>query len=148
MTYSSRMRGKRMRRARRMRCMTATSPMCCARSWSPAAELRRMRSKSLVNALAEGGEEFEGGAAAGDLLEEEKAGDGEEDVGAPDAERGRELALSREGDAHGGEEVVDEDEAEGGDEAGAFAAALGGEAERDADEHEDEAGGGVRRSGC
>ena len=98
--------------------------------------------------VAEVGEEFEDGAAAGDLLEEEKAGEGEEDVGAPDAERGRELALAGEGDAHRGEEVVDEDEAEGCDEAGAFAAALGGEAEGDADQHKDETGGGVRRSGC
>ena len=41
------------------------------------------------------------------------------------------------------EEVVDEDEKDGEDEAGGLAAALGGEAERDADEHEDEAGEGI-----
>ena len=93
--------------------------------------------------MADAGEEFDDGAAAGDLLEEQEAGEGEEDVGAPDAEHGRELALASEGDAHGGEEVVDEDEAERGDEACSFAAALGGEAEGDADQHEDETGGGI-----
>ena len=37
---------------------------------------------------------------------------------------------------------------EGDDEAVLFAAALGGETKRNADEHEDEAGGGDRRSDC
>ncbi len=37
---------------------------------------------------AEGGEDGEGDAAAGHLLEEEGAGAGEEEVGAPDAEEG------------------------------------------------------------
>jgi hypothetical protein len=76
------------------------------------------------------------------LLEEEKACEGEEDVGSPDAEGWGEFALSGESDADRGEEVVDEDQAESDDEACALASALGGEAEGDSYEHEDEAGGG------
>jgi hypothetical protein len=47
MTYSSRMRGKRMRRARRRRCMTAPSPMVC---WVRAVRLLLRRSTSCVRA--------------------------------------------------------------------------------------------------
>ena len=74
-------------------------------------------------------ENAEGYAAAGELLEQEDASDGEDDIGAPDAEERGELALVGEGYADGGEEVVDEDEQDGDDEAGGFAAALGAEAE-------------------
>ena len=89
--------------------------------------------------------QVEGDAAAGHLLDEQKAGDGEEDVGSPDADEGGELLLAGERDADLGEEVVDEDEQQCDDEASAFAAALGGEAERHADEHEDEAGSGKEK---
>ncbi len=46
----------------------------------------------LVEPDADGGEDAEGDASAGHLIEEEGAGGGEEEVGSPDAEEGRELA--------------------------------------------------------
>ena len=49
----------------------------------------------------------------------------------------------REGGADLGEQVVDEDEDDGDDEAGGFTSTFGGDAEGDADEHEDETGKGI-----
>ena len=83
------------------------------------------RPRGAADGGEEAGEDVEGYAAAGELLEQEDAGDGEDDVGAPDAEERGELALVGEGDADGGEEVVDEDEEDGDDEAGGLASALG-----------------------
>jgi hypothetical protein len=62
-------------------------------------------------------DELQGEAATRDLLDEDDAGDGEENIGAPDADGDGDFVLACEGNADGGEEVVDEDEAEGGDEA-------------------------------
>ncbi len=74
------------------------------------------------------------------MIEEDGSGSGEEKVRAPDAQEGRQLAGLREGGADLREQVVDEDENDGDDEARGFASTFGGDAERDADEHEDETG--------
>lgn len=58
----------------------------------------------------------------------------------------RELAGFGEGNADVGEEIVGEDKEEGEDDAGAFAAALGREAEGYADEHENDASEGIGES--
>ena len=97
----------------------------------------------LAEGCGDGVEEVKQEARPGELLEEEEAEGGEDEVGGPDSEGRRELAGFGEGDADVGEEVVGEDEEQGEDDAGALASALGGEAEGDADEHEDEAGEGI-----
>ncbi len=102
--------------------------------------------EELVNPDADGGDEREGDASSGHLIEEEGSCGGEDEVGSPDAEEGRELAVAGEGYSDGREEVVDKDEKDGEDEAGGFASALGGEAEGYADEHKDEAGEGIGES--
>ena len=102
----------------------------------------RRRGESLET-VADGGEDAEGDASAGHLVEKDGSGGGEEEVGSPDAEERRQFAGLREGGADLGEQVVDEDEDDGDDEAGGFTSAFGGDAERDADEHEDEAGEGI-----
>ena len=66
--------------------------MTCVRGAGEAGE-------ELVDADADGGDEAEGDAPAGHLVEEEGAGGGEDEVGSPDAEEGRELAGSGERDA-------------------------------------------------
>ena len=93
-----------------------------------------------VETNADGGKDAERDAAAGHLIEKNGAGCGEEEVGAPDADEGRELAGLREGGSYEREEVIDEDEQDGEDEACGFSSAFGGDAERNADEHEDETG--------
>ena len=62
-------------------------------------------------------------------------------VGGPDTEGGRNAAAASERDSGEGDEVVEKDESDGEYEAHALAALFGGEAERDADQGEDEAGG-------
>ena len=106
-----------------------------------------MAESFLPRAAPTASEEVEQDASAGELLEQDEAEGGEDEVGGPDAEEGRELAGLGEGDADDGEDVVGEDEQQGEDEAGAFAAAFGGEAEGHADEHEDEAGEGIGEAG-
>ena len=96
-----------------------------------------------IERFADGGEDAEGDAAAGHLIEKNSAGSGEEEVGSPDSEEGWELAGLGEGHADQREKVVDEDEDDGEDETGGFAAAFRRDSQRDADEHEDEAGEGV-----
>ena len=58
------------------------------------------RAMSLLSADADGGEEAERDASARHLVEEKCAGGGEDEVGSPDAEEGRELAVLGEGDAY------------------------------------------------
>ncbi len=82
------------------------------------------RVTSLLRPNADGGEDAEGDASARHLVEENGASGGEEQVGSPDAEEGRELAGLGEGRADFGEQVIDEDENDGEDEAGGFASAL------------------------
>ena len=63
-----------------------------------------------------GRDEGESDAAACHLLEEERAGQGEDEVCAPDSqERSESLPCGGEGDADGGEEIVDEYEEDGKD---------------------------------
>src|ERR1700728_3516964 len=93
--------------------------------------------------VADGGKGGESGASGGHLAKQDNATDGESDVGLPDTEEGGKLVLAREGGAGGRKEVVDEDEADGEHETGALAAAPRGDAERDADEHQDQAGRGI-----
>ena len=57
---------------------------------------------------AKGGDERQSDAAAGHLLEEQNAGEGEEDIGGPDAKEWRNFALGGEGDTDARQEVVDE----------------------------------------
>ena len=78
----------------------------------------------------------------GELLQEENAEGGEDEIGGPDSEGRGELAGLGEGDADVGEEIVGEDEEQGEDDSGALSSA-GGEAEWDADEHEDDACEGI-----
>ena len=79
-------------------------------------------------------------AAAAELPQQNETENSEDEIRCPHAQEGADLALPRERDAGEREEVVDEDQRDGGDEAGAFAAAPGGEPERNADQHEDKAG--------
>ena len=80
----------------------------------------------LAEGCADGVEEVEQDASAGELLEQNEAEGGEDEVGGPDPEERRQLAGFCEGDADVGEEVVAKDEQQGEDKAGTLAAALGG----------------------
>src|ERR1019366_2757976 len=84
---------------------------------------------------ANGGEEIQDYPAACELLQQHRAKCGEDKIRAPDPEEGRDLAGFREGYADVRDEVVSEDKQKGENEAGGLAAALGGQAKRDADEH-------------
>ena len=93
--------------------------------------------------LEQGSDLVENDSAGGHLAEQEEADDGKESVGEPYGDDDGEFSFLAPGDAEVGEQVVDEDEQKGVDEGHALAAASGSRAERDADEHEDEARGGV-----
>ena len=130
---------KVLRKRRRMVAIsTVTLPVASA-SFRAASEA----GEELVEPDADGGDEAERDASARHLVEKKGSGSGEEQVGSPDSKNGRELAILGEGDADLRKEVVDEDKNDGENEAGGLASALGGDAERNADEHEDKAGEGI-----
>ena len=85
----------------------------------------------------------EGCAPGGHLAQEKYAAGGEEHICQPDTDSHGKLVLSGESRSGRRQEVVDEDQGDGEDESCALAAAPGGESEGNADEHEDEAGGGI-----
>lgn len=83
---------------------------------------------------------------ASELLQEEDAEGGKEEVGGPNSESWGELAGFGECDPDIGEKVVSEDEEESEDNACAFAASPGGKPQGDTDEHEDKACEGIGES--
>ena len=91
----------------------------------------------------DGVEEVNQETGSGELLQEENAEGGEDEIGGPDTEGWGELTGLGEGDADVGEEIVGEDEEQREDNANALATAPGRETEWDADEHEDDACEGI-----
>jgi len=91
----------------------------------------------------DGVEEVNQETGSGELLQEENAEGGEDEIGGPDTEDWGELAGLGKFDANVGDEIVGEDEEQRQDNANALATAPGREAEWDADEHEDDAGEGI-----
>ena len=71
---------------------------------------------------------------------------GKEQVGRPDRKEGGKLVLPAQGDAGGGEQVIEEDQQNGEDKAGALAAAPRGHAQRNAHQHQHQAGGGIGKA--
>ena len=73
---------------------------------------------------------------------------GEQQVGRPHGEEGGDLVLPAQRDAGIGKQVVDEDQQNGKDEAGALAAAPRGHAQRNAHQHQHQAGRGIGKRLC
>ncbi len=85
-------------------------------------------------------------ASCGELLQQNDAGNGKENVGAPHAKHRRQLALAGECHTDRRQEIVAEDQQDSQHEAGRLSAALGREPERHPDKHQNEAGARIREA--
>ncbi len=80
------------------------------------------------------------------LAQQQQAGNAEEDIRRPHSGKDGNLALARQRNADDREEVVDENQSNGYHKAGALAAAPRCHAEGNTDQHQNQAGSGVRVS--